>query len=290
MSHNYYVLNQDFCEQYKGHQVGASSFNYAITKNGLYVTSTNSANEFPDLFENLMPLGQLWLSPDEIEYYSDPDLSDTRKKVLLNQHIKNHPDQYNPPCNVDFITSTSVKLHRKSYITKGECYKEEFYLHYDGQAYSQLMVKEETSFTRDPLGFPIYKDVKISWATEDGDFHQTTKTWKKYYSSLEKISEGKFRRGNLIQNLQIPCIGFISLSRLGNFNATPEVILEGRRFLADYKNEFELFIQDSNKDIISCLNDVSHPKYISVADYDWIDSQTPYGVTVRQWLIGEMSI
>jgi hypothetical protein len=60
-----------------------------------------------------------------------------------------------------------------------------------------MIIKEITTFTRDALGFPTYKDVEVKWVCEDNSFHSTTKTWRKYYSLLEKIQEGKIRRGNL---------------------------------------------------------------------------------------------
>jgi hypothetical protein len=75
MKHAYVVLTQTFCEQYKGYTVGANSFNYAITVNGLYVASSNSVNEFPELFEGMMPLGQLFLGVDEIVSVSDEALT-----------------------------------------------------------------------------------------------------------------------------------------------------------------------------------------------------------------------
>jgi hypothetical protein len=88
----------------------------------------------------------------------------------------------------------------------------------------------------------------------------------------------------------MPCIGLISIATLGTPNANMAVILEGRRFLLNYKLEFDAFIGESNKGIISCLNNPADPKYISTENYYWIDAMTPYGVSIRQYLIGEMSI
>lgn len=200
-------------------------------------------------------------------------------------------DRSIPPFHRDFITSLpNIKLHRKSTIVKGECTKEEFFVNYDGTTYSDLIVKEETTYVRDALGFPTYKTVKVTWYKNDGTPHPAFKSWIKYYSNMEKIQEGKTRRGNLIANLQMPCIGLISIAMLGHPNASPEVILEGRKFLADYSKEFTLFIEDSNKEMISCLNNTEHIKYVSVSKYTWIDTMTPYGMIIRAFIINELTI
>jgi hypothetical protein len=153
-----------------------------------------------------------------------------------------------------------------------------------------MIVKEETVYTRNSLGFPVMKNSTISYALEDGSFHPMTKTIVKVYSALEQIAEGKTRRGNLVDNLQMPCIGLISIAMIGTPNATAAVILEGRRFLAAYKTEFESFVAASDKAILGCLNNPDDPRYISASNYSWIDAMTPYGITIRQYLINELTI
>ena len=219
-------------------------------------------------------------------------------KVKIYDYLSNTPlgSIYEPPIRVDFVTGLDIKLHRKSTLVKGECIREDFYASafvnpISGVVtYENLIVKEETVYTRNPLGFPVYKTSKISYALEDGTFHSTTKTITKMYSSLEQISEGKVRRGNLVDNLQLPCICLISYAIIGSFNGTPTIILEGRKFLSDYKNEFELFVSSSDKSILSCLTDPNSPRYISTTKYPWIDSMTPYHVTIRQYLTNELTI
>ena len=219
-------------------------------------------------------------------------------KIKIYNFMSNAPlgNAFEPPFRVDFVTGLDIKLHRKSILVKGECIREEFYESATinpttgAITYSNLIVKEETTYVRNSLGFPISKTAVISYAMEDGTFHTTKKTIIKYYSSLEQIDEGKTRRGNLVDNLQMPCIGLISIALLGHPSATPAVILEGRRFLSDYKNEFETFVSASDKTILSCLTDTNNPRYILQTNYSWIDSMTPYAVTIRQYLINELTI
>jgi len=176
--------------------------------------------------------------------------------VAIHKHISGGNMELSyPPMSVDFVTGINTKLHRKSVLIKGECVSEEYYENYDGTTYSGLMVKEDSAYARDSLGFPVSKAVTVTWYLNNGDAHPSTKTWTKYYSNLEKIQEGKIRRGNLVSALQMPTIGLISIAMTGTPNPTPEAILEGRKFMADYSKEMTIYIEDSNKDVLGALSD-----------------------------------
>ncbi len=208
---------------------------------------------------------------------------------------KNIYDTSEAPLSLDFRTSLKQMLHRKSTLIKGECVTEEYYQSctVNGQgtlSYSNLIVSEHHAFTRDPLGFPVMRNSHLHFYDKNGLESPESKHWTKFYNSLEKIQEGKTRRGNLVDNLQMPCIGLISLSMTGSPVPSPSVILEGRRFLFDYKKEFDSFVDESNRDIVQCFSNVNHPRYASASNYTWINSMTPYGVTIRQFLIAELTI
>lgn len=194
------------------------------------------------------------------------------------------------PMTVDYIAGLTVKLHRKSIIVKGECQREEYYAQCVGDTFSDLIVQEEHVFTRDPLGFAIKRDTTIRWICEDETAWNQTKTWTKFYNNLEKISEGKVRRGNLIDNLQTPVLALVSLALTGVVAASPAVILEGRRFLAAYKTEFENFVAASDKSILSCLNDVENERYITALAFNWIDFNIGGGKTIRSYLTEALTI
>ena len=49
----YLVLSQQFCEENAGYRIGPCIFGYGVTKDGTYVTSINSLQEFPALFEGV---------------------------------------------------------------------------------------------------------------------------------------------------------------------------------------------------------------------------------------------
>lgn len=208
---------------------------------------------------------------------------------------KNIYDTSEAPLSLDFRTSLKQMLHRKSTLIKGECVTEEYFQTCTVNAqgvlsYSNLIVAEHHAFTRDPLGFPVMRNSHLHFYDKNGVESPETKHWTKFYNNVEKIQEGKTRRGNLVDNLQMPCIGLISLSMTGNPVPSPSVILEGRRFLFDYKKEFDSFVDESNRDIVQCFTNVNHPRYASASNYTWINSMTPYGVTIRQFLVAELTI
>jgi hypothetical protein len=219
-----------------------------------------------------------------------PSIDETLKVKIYSFTNNTKYSVFEPPTDLDFITSLKIKLHRKSILVKGECTSEEYYETYDGTTYGNLIVREAHVFTRDLLGFAIKRDTTISWYMNNGSAHPTVKLVPKYYSNGQKIDEGKTRRKNLVDGLQIPCIGLISIAMIGTPNATSAVITEGRRFLKDYKTEFDTFTDSSNKDILSCLSDITFGRYITSASYTWIDSMTPYGITIRAYLINELTI
>lgn len=229
---------------------------------------------------------------------SNQGLATIPLKVKIYDYLSNTPlaNKSEPPLRVDFVTGLDIKLYRKSILIKGECIREEFYQIASVDAttgaitYSNLIVKEEINYVRNSLGFPVTKNSVISYALENGSFHTTVKNIAKVYSSLEQIDEGKTRRGNLVDGLQMPCIGLIAYATNGNFNATPAIILEGRRFLSNYKNEFDNFVAASDKSILDCLTNTNNSKYILSSNYTWIDSMTPYQITIRQYLINELTI
>lgn len=204
-------------------------------------------------------------------------------------------DTTQPPIDLDFRSGLTTMLHRKSQVVKGECLKEEYFQscsvdQLGNLTYTNLIVSEHHVFTRDPLGFPVFRSSHLKYYDKNGTASGPIKSWVKFYSQLEKIQEGKTRRGNLVDNLQMPCIGLISLALTGSPVPSSSVILTGRGFLYDYKKEFDAFVDESNREIVSCLQNPTNSKYASASKYPWINSMTPYGVTIRQFLISELTI
>jgi hypothetical protein len=247
-----------------------------VSEDQYLIYKSNHQAEFDAWYANYSKEAQYWKIYD---FISDKAKYDTTK----------------PPLSLDFRTSLSIVLHRKSTVIKGECTTEEYYENCSVNAqgnltYTNLIVSEHHAFTRDPLGFPVFRKSHVHYYDKNGIESSETKNWTKFYSPLEKIQEGKTRRSNLVDNLQMPVIGLISIAMNGTMNPSNAVILAGRKFLFDYKKEFDAFIDESNKEIVYCLSNPANTNYASVSKYPWINSMTPYGVTIRQFLMGELTI
>jgi hypothetical protein len=119
----------------------------------------------------------------------------------------------------------------------------------------------EVAFTwvRDALGFVVQRLSEIKWYRWDGTLDTlNTKKMTKLYSKEDAIKEGKRRRGNIVDALYMPVLGFLIATEPfipedgGNeLLRQQRLILTGRTFLAEHKASFDNFIDDSNKQIIT---------------------------------------
>lgn len=76
MTHTYIVVNQAFCQAHEDYtDAKGNKFGYAVTTEGLYVTSANTMDEFPELFENspyLYSMPYVELTVDDFPKPPDP--------------------------------------------------------------------------------------------------------------------------------------------------------------------------------------------------------------------------
>lgn len=193
-------------------------------------------------------------------------------------------DKKSPPMDVDFITGLNTKLHRKCSIVKGEIKSEEFFAYYDGVTYSVPVVKETHVFTRDSLGFAKSRTTTVEWYMECGLLSEKKKSWVKYYDPLQMIEEGIDRRGNIVKFLQ-PAIlqvlfSSVQPSEYGN------VVLWGRALLNELSDEFNNFVDHSDKTIYTAI--ASQP----ILDaHPWLLNQIPgAGINILQYILSEMAI
>jgi hypothetical protein len=100
----------------------------------------------------------------------------------------------NDPLIVDYDI---LGFHKKRTIVKGELTSIEYYRNFDGVSYSDLLIRESRTYTRNEIGIIIYRDVLIEWYLTDNSVG-ATKSWRKYYSPEEAINEGISRRKNML--------------------------------------------------------------------------------------------
>ena len=111
----------------------------------------------------------------------------------------------------EIIDYDILGLHKKRVIVKGELKTIEYYQKYDGTTYSDLIVKETRTYTRDSIGLVAQRTLTSEWYLKDETVGLLT-TNIKYYAPNEAIEEGITRRNNIIADAKIYCLGTIGQS------------------------------------------------------------------------------
>lgn len=198
-----------------------------------------------------------------------------------------------PPVGLNYRTGLARRLEREVVLDKGIVtfirYHDSATVLPDGtRTYSDLVIEEEHSYTRDVADFAVSRDVEISWFKEDGTAHSVTKILHKTYSNTESIREGKRRRSNIIDGLEILVAGMLMGTEISvlpthdDFGAQLSAALDlGRDFLSAHASEINDFVEGS----MHTLLDVAVPAYsassIQTPGTPWMDNDVGGGMTIR---------
>lgn len=78
---NYYIqVTEEFAKQYENYEVDDCKINFVTTTDGRIVTSVNTANDFPDLFDDSMQIVRLDSEKDFPKTKEDLDKEEELKK------------------------------------------------------------------------------------------------------------------------------------------------------------------------------------------------------------------
>jgi hypothetical protein len=209
----------------------------------------------------------------------------TSKYCKIYRYIPNANKHYNlneAPVEHDYKTGLSTNLFPKRFFNKGELYKTEWYA---DEEFTDLIINVDIVYTRDHIGFPLYRNTTRTWYMENGDPHPTTKITKKIYSNdlTDQINEGIKRRQNLYNGIQMPIVGMMmgSMPPLEGESVKDwqeRVLRIGRNFLAQYKEQFTAFIEESNAVIYKVLEE---------SQEKWLDFPNGYGGTIREYILNQ---
>lgn len=144
-------------------------------------------------------------------------------RAIDGNNFKINGDMDNP----SYLDYNIFGLHKKHTITKGELLCVDYYKYHDGTTYSDLVVKEERTYNRTPLGLVISRNQTSTWYLED-DSVGLIKETTKYYSMQSSIDEAITRRKNITAEAKIYC-----LTHFGELNAIS--------LLLSLKSQIELF-------------------------------------------------
>lgn len=194
--------------------------------------------------------------------YDDPTSIDYEEHEELRVKVFRYIVSYNgsrkiPPLDLDYTTGLSRRLYKKEYFTHGELDRVEYYAETDTGSdgwptYSDLIIREDMSYTRDSLGFAKERTTEITWILENESEHETKKTLHKPYSLIESQKEGVTRRGNIIGQLSLQVAGMLigTLPTNDTYPNAQAKIDVGRQFMQDHKLATDMFIAASKRDIV----------------------------------------
>lgn len=209
-------------------------------------------------------------------------------------YVETPPVAWTSPKDLVYTRGLSVRLHPKNYFTQGELTKREYYsgasVNTDGTiSFTNLILKEENVFLRDPAGLAILRTQTISWTRDDDSFGPDVKTTQKFYAGIDKIQEGQTRRGNLKDALMMEvAIMLITNATIAKGAAltmleTEAEFQKGRLLLAEYGKSFADFVDHSNKQILTDITtDTTHT---------WLGDTAPGSTdTIRSLVLAELTI
>ena len=206
--------------------------------------------------------------------------------------------------NIDYKKELTTSLIPVRNIVQGEVNQVLWYktLEPDTVSPTDLILKVDIVYTRDETGFATNRVTTRTWINEDETENIETKITNKFYfiNPSDMITEGYKRRKLLVQSIQIPTLTFMTevLAPLGY--SSEAVVFKGRKFMDEYEDEFNKFVDNSStitdpsnedvgvKTIVVIMRDESNSEYV-----EWLD-KAPASLggttTIRQYLIGEFSI
>ena len=140
-------------------------------------------------------------------------------------------------------------------MVKGEVTKVEYFRNYDQptNTYSDLIVQEDiTNFRQN--GFVAYREMLITWYLEDDTPSPSTKLRTKYYSGEEAIAEGKRRRGNIINEIEINVVGMIAVAEGISIEDAAAI---GEAFLNSLNTEVTGYVRSGNTALITAVENAT---------------------------------
>lgn len=146
--------------------------------------------------------------------------------------------------DINYKIHTNTKLFNEMSFIHGELQNTEYFL--DEELTDKVLIVDNL-YERDMLGSAVHRDTTRRWIREDGSLTDPI-TKRKKYSNIEQIKEGKRRRGNIVDGIQLPIMGMmIEVLGVEPYNYSSLAILSiGRDFLDDHEEYFNKFIKNSS--------------------------------------------
>lgn len=287
---NYSILNQTLNGILNFEKINRDFWKLNLNENliTLMPTGDNLLFEFEEPVNDINLLNQSL--DDLVANHDGQEISRPRICKLLGESHEH--DEYE---NVDYTIMPKPNLFPKRTFVKGELRKVEWY---EEETFQNLVLVAEMSYTRDYFGFATSRTTVRKWYAEDGSELENIKTTNKKYSPLEQIKEGKRRRGNIVDGIQLPTMSFmVETMTVEPWNLDQmTILLMGRDFMDRFSNQFKNFI-DNSSTITSGPNIGKKSVVVAMEEAatstdTWLNNASAQlgGAKILQYLVGEFSI
>ena len=215
--------------------------------------------------------------------------------LMSPEELAHWEDDQTPPMGLNYGSGLTIRLHQELTMVQGEVTQASYY---EDDTLAVEVVRESISYVRDVASFAQSQTKVIEWMRTDGTPHAQTKTRFKKYSYVESIREGKRRRSNVIDALQIQVTGMLMATEVVLPDTDPGYPAEvqtaidlGRSFIAAHQSSITNYVEGS----IRTLHDVDVPAYaaesIVNAPAAWMDNVVAAGpVTIRDVILSTLDI
>jgi hypothetical protein len=188
------------------------------------------------------------------------------------------------PYAINFKTELSKGLYDVSNMTDGVCTSKTFYGTSDGTTNSDPVVKESYVYVRDAANLATSVTVTTSWYYTDGtEDTENTKIRTHYLPAPESIKEGKQRRNNILDELQLIVVGLIMQTELVNQTTA---IVYGSTFMEDYAQDINSWINTPAK---YAFQNRINAEVTGTTDYQWLFNDIGGGLTVRDYILSKIN-
>ena len=202
---------------------------------------------------------------------------------------------------VDYKVQTRTNLFPQRTFVQGELQRVDWH---SNEEKTDLVLRTDISYNRDTFGFATDRTTTRTWYDYDDNPMPIQKVTTKLYSLMDTIKEGKTRRGNIVDGVQLPVFGFLQEAAndptaAASYGLNPAtVLLVGREFMDRFEVEFAKFIDNSSS--ITDLADPNFNRKTVVVEFEnaaqstdpWLNFQPALlgGARILDYLVMEFSV
>lgn len=184
--------------------------------------------------------------------------------------------------DINYKTELTTKLQpERIFSNKGELTTVNWYASYDGTDFSDLVLRVDCVYTRDPYGYVIYRTTTRTWFCDNDSSCLDTKVTVKWYpSQQDKFEEAKTKRSNNLNTIQAQTFKY--MLEVLSPQALEVTLAQGVQWMHDRQVEMSAYVGQGHPDL--------HDSVVAATDA-WLDmSPAALGSdTIRDYILAELS-